>query len=137
MPNRRVGSCFVHALATKLTGVRKCRWNAERFVIFQTVILQCAWHTTKLYEIQKWIDRRLDAWEAGDHEMLVGDTARTCAQYLSTRKGEDSLKNRAKIYHSLVLRVKLRSAVIWATNRQKGGVFHPGDTCPRTGQPVL
>ena len=39
--------------------------------------------------------------------MLMEDTERTCAQYLSTSRGEDSLDNRAKIYHSLVLRVKL------------------------------
>ena len=54
----------------------------------------------------------MDAWEAGEHKILVENTARNCMQYLSTSKGEDSLAHRAKIYHRLVLRGKLQSSVI-------------------------
>ena len=43
----------------------------------------------------------------------------------------------AKIYHRLVLRGKLRSVVRWITDREKDRVFQPGDTCPKTGQPIL
>ena len=101
----RVGRRFVHALAVELIGFRQHRWNAERFIIFQTVILQRALNVIKSCEIRRRIDRRLDAWEAGEHEMLAEDTVRTCTQYLSTSKeGGDSLEHWAKIYHSLVLR---------------------------------
>ena len=41
--------------------------------------------------------------------MLVEYIARTCEQYLSTRWGGGSPDHRAKIYHSLVLLVKLWS----------------------------
>ena len=64
--------------------------------------------------------------------MLAEYTARTCAQYLSTSRGEDTLEHRAKIFHSLVIRGKLRSSVRWITNRDKCGVFQPGDIFPKT-----
>ena len=76
-PIGRVGRRFVHALAAELTGVRKRRWNAERFIVFQAETLQSARQVIKYYEIWRQIDQRLDAWEAGEHEMLAEDTART------------------------------------------------------------
>ena len=56
------------------------------------------------------------------------DTARTCDQYLSTSRVEDSLEHTAKIYHSLVLQRKLGLVVRWITEREKGGVIQPEDT---------
>ena len=76
------------------------------------VILQCAQHVTKSCDIWRRFDQRMDVWEVREHEMLAEDTARTYAQYLSTSRGENSLENRAKIYHSLVLCGKIRLSVI-------------------------
>ena len=45
--------------------------------------------------------------------------------------------HRAKIYHSLVIRGKLRSSFHWITKREKGRVFHPEYMYPKTGQLVL
>ena len=69
--------------------------------------------------------------------MLAEDTAHNCAQYLSNSRGEDIPEHQANIYHSLVLRDKLRSAVRWIKDREKGGVFHPGEICSKTGQNIL
>ena len=62
---------------------------------------------------------------------------RTCAQYLSTRRGKDTLEHQEKISHSLVFQGKLQSSVRWITDREKGGVFQTGDICPKSGKPVL
>ena len=43
------------------------------------------------------IDLCLYASEAGEFEMLAEDMARTCAQYLSTSMGEDTLEHWAKV----------------------------------------
>ena len=75
----------------------------------------------------------MDAIEVREHEMLAEDMARTCAQYLSTSREENSLEHRAKIYHSPVLCGKIRLSVIWITDRENGGLFQPQDTCPNTG----
>ena len=32
---------------------------------------------------------------------------------------------------------KLQTAVMWITDREKGGVFHPGESCTNTVEPVL
>ena len=57
--------------------------------------------------------------------MLVEDTMRTCAQYLTATCREDSEDHRAKTYHSLVLRGKLRMAVRWIAEQETGGVLQP------------
>ena len=69
--------------------------------------------------------------------MLAEDTARTCVQYISASRGEDTTEHRAKIFHSLVLREKLHSAVQSIMESEKGGVFHPGDIYPNTGKSIL
>ena len=117
--------------------VRKRRWYEERFTVFHIVILQRTRHVIKYCEIRRQIDRQIDAWEAREHVILVEDMGHTYAQYLSTIRGGDSLEHRAYIYHSLVLRGKLRLAVRWITDREKGGVFQKGYIFPKTGQPVL
>ena len=101
------------------------------------MILQRARHVTKSREIQRRIDQRLDAWEAGEHTMLVEDKFRTCDQYLSTSRGGDSPDRRDKIYRSLVIWGKLRLAVQWITDREKGGVLQLEDTCLNKGMSIL
>ena len=50
--------------------------------------------------------------------MLVKDTLPTCAEYLTVARREDSAEHQAQTYHSLVLWGKLRTAVIWITERE-------------------
>ena len=66
-------------IGEELQGVWDRLWNSERFIVFQTVILQQAWHVTASYAIQRRINKRLYAWEYGKHVMLVEDTLCTCA----------------------------------------------------------
>ena len=49
--------------------------------------------------------------------MLVEDTLHTCAQYLTAARKEEYTDYRAKTFHSLVLRGKLRTVVRWITER--------------------
>ena len=90
VPRRIVGHHFVHVLAVLLTRVWQRRWNSERFIVFQTVILQCNRHVTGSGTIWRRINHRLDYWEAGDFEMMAEDTALNCAHYLFTSRGEDT-----------------------------------------------
>ena len=69
--------------------------------------------------------------------MLVEDTMRTCAEYLTAAWREEMAKHRAQTYHSLVLRGKLRTAVRWITKQDTGGVLQPGDRCTKTGDRVM
>ena len=58
----------------ELKGVRDRLCNSERFIVFQTVILQRARHVTASQAIRRRIGKRLDAWAEGKHSMLVEDT---------------------------------------------------------------
>ena len=77
-PSGKFGQRFVGMLGAEMQGVQDRRWNSERSIVFQTVILQRARHVTASHAIRRWIEKRLDAWGAGKHAMLVGDTLRSC-----------------------------------------------------------
>ena len=136
-PSGKVGRRFVGMIVSEMQGVRDRLWNSERFIVFNTVILQRARHVTASHSIRRRIEKRLDAWGAGKHAMLVGDTLRSCEEYLNASRREETVEHRAQTYHSLVLRGKLRSAVRWITEQETGGVLQPGNRCEKTGDQVL
>ena len=69
--------------------------------------------------------------------MLVEDTLRSSTQYLTTFRREETAEHRAKTFHGLVLRSKLRTAVRCITEWEKGGVLQPEEHCTKTGDRVL
>ena len=73
-------------IGAELQGVRDRRWNSERFILFQTVILQRACHVTASHAIRRRIEKRPEAWGASKHAMLVGDTLRSCKDYLTAAR---------------------------------------------------
>ena len=50
---------------------------------------------------------------------------------------EETAEHRAKTFHGLVLRGKLRTAVRWIMEREKRGVIQPEGHCTKTGDRVL
>ena len=136
-PSGRFGRCFIGMLREELWGVRDRLWNSERFIVFQTVILQRARHVTSSQVIRRRIEKRLDAWEEGKHVMLVEDTLCTCAEYLTVARRKETAEHRAQAFHSLVIRGKLRMAVRWITELETGGVLETGDRCTKTGDRVM
>ena len=133
----KFGRRFVGTLGEELKEVRDRRWNSERFIIFQTVMLQHALHVTASQSIRLRIEKRLDTWGEGKHEMLLKETIRTCEEYLTVARKEETSEHRAQTYHSLVLRRKLRTAVRWITEMEAGGFLQPGDRCTKTGDRVM
>ena len=69
--------------------------------------------------------------------MLVKDTLRLCEEYLTVARREETAEHQAQTYHRLVLRGKLRMAVRWITEREKGGVLQLGERCTKTGDRVM
>ena len=58
-PSGKVGRLFVRTLGGELCGVRDRQWNAERFIVFQTAILQRSQHVTASHTIRWRIGKRL------------------------------------------------------------------------------
>ena len=69
--------------------------------------------------------------------MLVDDTLRTCAEYLTVDCREELAEHRAQTYHSLVLWGNLRTAVQWITKRETDGVLQPGERCTKMGEQAM
>ena len=84
----KVGQHFVVALVEELCGVLDRLWNSEQLLVFQMVILQQSCNVIASHAIWQWIEKRLDAWEAGRHRMLVEETLLMCVQYLTAARIE-------------------------------------------------
>ena len=69
--------------------------------------------------------------------MLVEDTLRTCAQYLTAACREESKDHRAKTLHRLVLQGKLQRAVRCIREQDTGGVLQSAELCTKTRKRVL
>ena len=69
--------------------------------------------------------------------MLVEDTLKACGEYLTVAQREETAEHRDQMYHSLMLRGKLRTVVRWITERETGGVLQPGYRCTKTGNRVM
>ena len=75
--------------------------------------------------------------KVNNHRMLLEETLRTCTQYLTAEHTEESEEHRAKTFHSLVLRGKLRTAVQWITEQDMGGILQHTELCTSTGERVM
>ena len=62
---RRVGCIFIDALAKELEDVEGRRWNIERFIVFQAVVLQRMTDVYQAGDIHQQVKRRIVDWQAG------------------------------------------------------------------------
>ena len=98
-----MGRLFLGALCNNLEGVIDQRWNTERFIAFQRVILQQNREVTGAEAIKRYIDIRMEAWQNGKFWMLVEDTERCAESYLSNAWGDMDDEGRAKVFNRLLL----------------------------------
>jgi hypothetical protein len=112
--------------------------NAKKFIVFQIVILQHSPNGKQAKGIQKWILRRMEAWEVGKFTMLVQDTEQAMESFLTTKQGgEVTTDQQAKISHRKMLQGDVRGAVRYLTEREKGGILLPNDVDDKLGQTAL
>ena len=103
VPSGAAGKRFVRMVASLLNGVKSRKWNAEKFIVFQMVVLQRTRDVKRSRDIRRRITRRMDAWEEGKMAMLVQDTERTMEANLSHKQGITTDKQKAKIFHRKML----------------------------------
>ena len=137
VPSGPIGRRFVRLLTKELEGIKSRKWNSEKFLVYQMVILQRSKEVSGAGNIKRRLSKRMDAWEAGKFLMLVQDTERTALAQLAKAQGSSTPEQRAKVYARLVLQGKLRAAVCWITEREKGGILLPDEKDEKTGDTVL
>ena len=92
----RVSRIFIDAFAEELECVEGRQWNAERFIVFQTVILQRITEVRRARDIHQRVKRRIVEWREGWYRMMVEDTTRTSsAMILKVARGmpEEAILN--------------------------------------------
>ena len=130
VPNGAVGRLFVRELAAELSGVTERRWNSERFIVFQAVILQRSAEVKQAKDIRERIQWRMKEWKAGNFDMLIQETVRTSLGLLSDIRQGQYEEQISKTFTRMVLQGKIRQAVRFVTERGLGGALKPDDVVP-------
>ncbi len=86
-------------LVDMLAGIQARKMNAERFIVFQIVVLQRSREVKKAKDVRKRLTWRMDAWQQGKFSMLVQNTERTMESLLSAKQGGLTNEQRAKVFH--------------------------------------
>ena len=87
------------------------KWNSERVIVFQSVILKCAEGVNNSKHIRACILFRLNFWNCGAFDKLVKDTFNSVIGYLGKSCGIQTEEQRHRKFSNLVLKGKLREAV--------------------------
>lgn len=59
-PNGTVGRYFINTLADLMNGVRECKWNMERFILFQIIMLQRSQEVKRVQDIKRRLSHRME-----------------------------------------------------------------------------
>ena len=126
VPSRKVRRRFFGILYVQLDEVRARKWNSESMITFQSVILKHDQDVNNPRNICTFILLRLDSWNYGAFDKLVKDTFNTATGCLEKSRGMIQTKEqRHRTFLIIVLKRKLREAVQFFCEREKGGVLQP------------
>ena len=92
-PSGKVRKRFVGIFSVELDGVRARKWNSERVIVFQSVILQCAQGVNNSTQIRKRILFQLNLWSRGVFGKLVKDTYNSAMGYTGKIVGKNLRRN--------------------------------------------
>ena len=87
------------------------RWSAERFIVFQAVILQWTMEVRRAQDIRQKLERRIDEWKEGHYCILVKNktcTSRAMISKVARGMCEEAI---AKTLAYLVLKGVIRTTV--------------------------
>jgi hypothetical protein len=118
------------------------RWNSERPLVFQAVILHCIQGITQFHDIKPIIWGWLDAWDVAQYVALVKEVEE--ANLDSGGGGrrvdvqcQDKATSLAHKYNNMVLGGKVCAAVRMATNREAGRPYCPHNLDSKSGRPII
>ena len=101
--------------------------HSDRVLCFSRLLLQREKMVTKTKDVRMLVERRLRSWINEEFDALMSEAIRCGKQRCHQHKkdvGSDE-EHTIKIFSRLIIQGKLRAAVRWITERDKGGVLHP------------
>ena len=94
------------------------------------LILQREALVSKSADVRRLIGKRLEMWEDGLYDALMHDAERcdrTFGHGNNARRQEQECAHTERIFHRLMIEGKVRSAVRWITERERGGLLKATD----------
>ena len=122
-PSGKLRKRFVGILYVELDGVCTRKWNAERVILFYSVILQCAQDVNNSAQIRMRILFRLYFWNRGTFGELIKDTYNSSMVHLRKSRGNQTDEQRQIMLSKLTLKVKFCQVVQLIYDREMGGSF--------------
>ena len=110
-PCGKVGKRFVGILSVELGRVRARKWNAERLIVFQSVIIQRTQGVNNFTQIRKHILIQFSLWNGGAFDELEKYTHNSTMGYLGKALGSQTAEERHRTFLNLVLKVKFRKVL--------------------------
>lgn len=124
-PKGQAGKRFVGILMKELEGVRLGKWNSERVIVFQAVMMQHSRDMRKAWHIRRRLNSRMDLWIKKQYDCLVESTMSDSEGFRSNLKDRFDKEHTAKVFQRLLLQGRTRASVRWATERDNNAVLDP------------
>ena len=112
-------------LSVELDDIQAWKWNSERVIVFQSVILKRAQYVNNTKHICVRIHFRLDCCNCGVIEKLVKFKQEAATGFMGETRSIQSKDQRYRMFSNLFLKGKLRKAVIFFCARETGGGVQP------------
>ena len=125
LPNGNIGRKYVDLLThePKLVSTTADS-TSERVLVMSRVLLQRNPMIKASKDIQRLIGRRIEDWKENKFDKLLAEAVR-CVK--KKQKNHDNLddKHVSKVFASLMMKGKVRSAIRWLSENASGGVLDP------------
>ena len=110
-PSGKSRKIFVGILSIELDRFSARKWNVERVIIFQSVILQRSQGINNSAKIRKHILFQLNCWNQGEFDKPVKYTYNSALVYLGKYRGNQTEEQRHRTFSNLLLKGKLHETV--------------------------
>ena len=105
----------------------------ERVLCFKSMVLQTSSDIKGTANVKRRIKQRIVEWNEGKFDMLGSSTIMCAEAQMSRKQNELNEKERDKVFSCMISRGKIRAAIRYVSEREKGGILMPGDTDEKTG----
>ena len=127
----------VDELAVLVNGVVDGKWTMIRVALFLIVVLAESPDIRDGPAIRLLIRDRLTACKGGNIKSLVHSTKMWMEAFMGAKRGGMNAAELAKVFHSLVIRHKIRAAVQFISERYKVQVYMPHGIDEKSGENVI
>jgi hypothetical protein len=70
IPNDTLGKRIIELTAEGMEGLQKRKWNSERLLVFNQVMLQRTQNVKRAKDVKRLLTHRMDLWDKGQYQLL-------------------------------------------------------------------